>query len=126
MKLINTDTAPSAVGPYSQAAVAGGLVYCSGQIEIDPITNSLISGDAAAQTTRILQNLEAVLTAAGSSLAHVVRATIFLTDMDDFAAINTVYANAFGTHRPARACVEVSRLPKNVRVEIDAIAVVSE
>ena len=126
MKLINTDTAPSAVGPYSQAAVAGGLVYCSGQIAIDPITNSLISGDAAAQTTRILQNLEAVLTAAGSSLAHVVRATIFLTDMDDFAAINTVYANAFGTHRPARACVEVSRLPKNVRVEIDAIAVVSE
>ena len=126
MKLINTDTAPSAVGPYSQAAVAGGLVYCSGQIAIDPSTNSLISGDAAAQTTRILQNLEAVLAAAGSSLAHVVRATIFLTDMDDFAAINTVYANAFGTHRPARACVEVSRLPKNVRVEIDAIAVVSE
>ena len=122
MKTINTPNAPAAVGPYSQAAQAGGFIFCSGQIAIDPDTGALISGDAAAQTRRILENLDAVLHAAGVSLNDVVRTTIFLTDMDNFAAVNEVYAEAFGIHRPARACVEVSRLPKNVSVEIDAIA----
>ena len=126
MKRIQTDAAPAAVGPYSQAIVAGGLAYCSGQIALHPETGTLIEGDAAEQTRQILSNLDAVLQAAGSSLQHVIRATIFLTNMDDFSAVNTVYAEAFGDHRPARACVEVSRLPKDVSVEIDAIAMVKE
>ena len=126
MKLIHTESAPAAVGPYSQAVIAGGLVYCSGQIALQPGTGELIDGDAAAQTQQILRNLSAVLHAANSALEAVVKTTIYLTSMDDFGAVNTVYMQAFGGHRPARACVEVSRLPKNVMVEIDAIAMVRE
>ena len=126
MKLIQTDSAPAAVGPYSQAVIANGLVYCSGQIALHPETGELIHGDVVAQTRQVLRNLAAVLEAADSDLESVVKATIFLTDMDDFGAVNSIYAEAFGAHRPARACEEVSRLPKNVMVEIDAIAMVKK
>ncbi len=123
MKRISTDDAPAAIGPYSQAVVAGGLCFCSGQIALHP-TGELLDGDVSAQTELALKNLAAVLAAAGSGLEHVVKTTVFLRSMDDFAAMNTVYAAAFGEARPARAAVEVSRLPKDVVVEIDAIAVV--
>lgn len=127
MKRVHTDAAPAAIGPYSQAIVAGGVVYCSGQIAMDPASGEVVArGDVAAQTERIFDNLDAVLTAAGSSLAHVVKATVFLRSMDDFSAMNAVYARRFGEHRPARAAVEVSRLPRDVDVEIDAIALVRE
>ena len=103
---IQTDAAPAAIGPYSQAVVAGGMVYCSGQIAIDPRTGALDDGDVAAQTRRVLSNLQAVLQAAGTDLGHVVKTTVFLKDMGDFAAMNAVYAEAFGAWRPARAAVE--------------------
>ena len=126
VKTIFTSEAPAAVGPYSQAVSAGGLIFCSGQIAIAPETGTLITGDVAQQTRQVLKNLAAVLDAAGACLGHVTKATIYLQNMDDFAAVNEVYAEAFGNHRPARACVEVSRLPKDVAVEIDAIAWVGE
>ncbi|MCB9682233.1 MAG: RidA family protein [Alphaproteobacteria bacterium] len=119
---MSTDAAPAAIGPYSQAVVAGGMVYCSGQIAIDPRTGALDDGDVAAQTRRVLSNLQAVLQAAGTDLGHVVKTTVFLKDMGDFAAMTAVYAEAFGAWRPARAAVEVARLPRDVRVEIDAVA----
>jgi 2-iminobutanoate/2-iminopropanoate deaminase len=125
MKPVHTDSAPAAIGPYSQAVVAGGMIYCSGQIAMDPATGTLTGGDVAAQTRRVLTNLRAVLEAGGGSLGSVVKCTVFLKSMDDFAAMNAVYAEFFGDHRPARAAVEVSRLPKDVDVEIDAIAVVA-
>ncbi|MEC8024506.1 MAG: RidA family protein [Myxococcota bacterium] len=125
MKSVNTSAAPAAVGPYSQAIVAGDMVYCSGQIAIDPATNTLCAGDITEQTRMVLSNLSAVLKAAGSRPEQVVKATIYLKDMNDFNAVNAVYSEMFGTHRPARACVEVSRLPKDVDVEIDAIATVT-
>lgn len=124
MRTVHTQDAPAAIGPYSQAVVAGGLIFCSGQIAMDPSTGTLIDGDVAQQTRQVLANLDAVLRAAGSSLERVVKCTVFLKSMDDFAAMNTVYAEAFGATRPARAAVEVSRLPKDVDVEIDAIAIV--
>lgn len=124
MQCIHTMNAPQAVGPYSQAVRVDGWIYCSGQIAIDPATNQLVPGDAAAQAQRVLANLAAVLGAAGASLHHVVKTTVYLKNMDDFAAVNAVYAEAFGDHRPARACVEVARLPKEVAVEIDAVAYV--
>jgi len=124
MNLVHTDEAPKAIGPYSQAVVANGMVYCSGQIAMDPATGAIDAVDVAAQTRRVLTNLSAVLRAAGSSLDHVVKCTVFLQSMDDFAAMNEVYAEVFAGHAPARAAVEVSRLPRDVRVEIDAIAVV--
>ena len=119
---IASDAAPAAIGPYSQAVRAGGFVFCSGQIPLDPATGAVVPGDVAAQTRRVLLNLEAVLAAAGCSLQDVVKTTLFLADMDDFAAVNAVYAAALGEHRPARATVEVSRLPRDVRIEIEAIA----
>ncbi|MCO4743848.1 MAG: RidA family protein [Proteobacteria bacterium] len=122
MKLISTDAAPAAIGPYSQAVVANGMVFCSGQIAMDPETGTVLDGDVAAQTRLALRNLAAVLEAAGSSLGSVVKTSVFLKDMDSFAAMNTVYAEAFGDHRPARAAVEAARLPKDVDVEIEAIA----
>lgn len=122
MQSVHTINAPQAVGPYSQAVRVDGWIYCSGQIAIDPATNQLVPGDAAAQAKRVLANLSAVLAAAGASLHHVVKTTVYLKNMDDFATVNTVYAEAFGDHRPARACVEVARLPKEVAVEMDAIA----
>jgi 2-iminobutanoate/2-iminopropanoate deaminase len=121
-RVISTPKAPTAIGPYSQAIEHGGVVYCSGQIAIDPATGKLVDGSAAEQARLALENLQAVLQAAGSDLAHALRLTVFLTDMDDFAAVNDVYRTFFGEAPPARACVEVSRLPKGVRVEIDALA----
>jgi 2-iminobutanoate/2-iminopropanoate deaminase len=126
MKTISTTDAPAAIGPYSQAVVHGGLVYCSGQIPLDPAGGTLIGGDdVAAQTRQVLTNLDAVLGAAGSSRAHVLRTGVFLRDMADFAAMNAVYAEFFGETRPARATVAVAGLPRDVRVEIDCIAAVA-
>lgn len=123
-KAIQTDAAPRAIGPYSQAVVAGGFVFCSGQIALDPATGQIIEGDVRAQTRRVMDNLRAVLAAAGTDLGRAVKATIFLKDMGDFSAVNEVYGSYFTGTPPARATVEVSRLPRDVRVEIDLVAVV--
>ncbi|MFG3817596.1 RidA family protein [Limnothrix redekei] len=125
-QVIQTDKAPNPVGPYNQAIVANGMLFASGQISIDPATNQLVhEGDVVAQTERVLQNLEAVLEAGGTGFANVVKTTIFLANMDDFAMVNAVYAQYFSeVTAPARATVEVARLPKNVLVEIDCTAIV--
>lgn len=123
MRSVQTPQAPAAIGPYSQAVVAGQMVFCSGQIAMDPATGEVVRGTVAEQTGLVLRNLKAVLEAAGASLDRVVKCTVFLASMDDFAEMNGVYAEVFGEVQPARAAVEVSRLPKDVRVEIDAIAV---
>ncbi len=120
---IHTDSAPKAIGPYSQAIAIENLVFCSGQIPIDPATGNLIEGDVSAQTQRVLQNLSAVLQAAGSGLQHVVKTTVFLQSMNDFAAMNAVYAGWFTGTPPARSTIEVAKLPKGALVEIEAIAV---
>lgn len=122
LRTIKADGAPSAVGPYSHAVVAGDLVFCSGQIPLDPATSELVTGDIGAQTERILNNLAAVLVAAGSSLDRVVKTTVFLADFGDFAAMNDAYAKRFGEHRPARSTVGVVALPRGARVEIECIA----
>jgi 2-iminobutanoate/2-iminopropanoate deaminase len=122
LSFIKTDQAPGAIGPYSQAVAVDGWVFCSGQIPIDPATGNLVGGDIAAQTDQVLKNVAAVLAAAGGALSSVVKTTVFLADMGDFAAMNEVYAQHFGDHRPARAAVAVRTLPKNVSVEIEAIA----
>jgi 2-iminobutanoate/2-iminopropanoate deaminase len=119
---VSAADAPKAIGPYSHAIRAGELLFVSGQVAIDPATGNLIDGDITAQTRRVMDNLAAVLKAGGLSLQHVVRTTIFLADMSDFAAVNTVYGSFFSEPYPARATVQVSRLPKDARVEIDAIA----
>jgi 2-iminobutanoate/2-iminopropanoate deaminase len=119
---IKTDQAPGAIGPYSQAVAVDGWVFCSGQIPLDPNTGELLEGDIGAQTDLVLKNLAAVLAASGGSLSNVVKTTVFLEDMDDFGGMNEVYAQHFGDHRPARAAVAVRTLPKNVSVEIEAIA----
>ena len=123
MKIISTPDAPRAIGPYSQAVVTGGMLYSSGQIALTP-EGELIDGGIREQTRQVLNNLSAVLEAAGTSLQQVVKTTIFLADMDDFAAVNEIYAEFFGAHRPARSTVAVRTLPKNVLVEIDCIATV--
>lgn len=120
---VATDRGPKAIGPYSQAIRANGFIFLSGQIPLDPKTQQVIDGDIAAQTARVLENLKGVVEAAGSSLQRAVKTTVFLADMDDFAAMNEVYARYFVSHPPARSTVEVSRLPKNVRVEIDLVAI---
>lgn len=120
--VVATQTAPQAIGPYSQAIKANGLVFTSGQIPIDPSTNQLIHGDIAAQTDRVLNNVSAILKAAGTSLERVVKTTVFLKNMSEFAQMNEVYARFFGATPPARSTVEVARLPKDVLVEIDVIA----
>jgi 2-iminobutanoate/2-iminopropanoate deaminase len=122
MKVVSTNRAPAAIGPYSQAVVAGGFVFCSGQVALDPATGQFLGGNVAEQTRRALANLGEVLVAAGATPADVVRTTVYLTTMDDFAAMNEVYAHFFGAARPARATVAVAGLPKGARVEIDAIA----
>ncbi len=114
--------APAAIGPYSQAIRSGSLVFLSGQIPLDPETGKVVEGDAAVQTARVLQNLSAILEAAGSSLGQVLKTTVYLKDMADFAMMNEVYARFFVESPPARATVEVSRLPRNVSVEIDLVA----
>jgi 2-iminobutanoate/2-iminopropanoate deaminase len=121
-EVVATNGAPKAIGPYSQAIRANGLVFCSGQIPLDPATNQLIAGDVVAQTDRVLKNLTAVLTEAGSSLEKVVKTTVFLKSMGDFAAMNETYGKSFTQNPPARSTVEVARLPKDVLVEIDVIA----
>lgn len=120
MKIIHTDAAPKAIGPYSQAVEAGGFVYLSGQIPLDPATMQVVEGDAAVQARRCLENLKAVALAAGASLEQAVRCGLFLVSMDDFAAVNAVYEQYF-PGKPARTTVEVSRLPRGVRVEVDCV-----
>jgi 2-iminobutanoate/2-iminopropanoate deaminase len=119
---VQTDHAPAAIGPYSQAMVTDGWVFCSGQIPIDPDTGALVEGSVAEQTHQVLRNLAAVLDAAGSSLDAVVKTTVFLSDMHTFAEMNEVYAEHFGDHRPARAAVQAAALPKFVDVEIECVA----
>ena len=120
--VISTNDAPKAIGPYSQAIKASGFIFVSGQVAIDPATQQVITGDVAAQTDRVLKNLSAILEAAGTGLGKVVRATVFLKNMSEFAAMNEVYGKYFSTAPPARSTVEVARLPKDVLVEIDVIA----
>lgn len=121
--VISTEKAPSAIGPYSQAVKTGGFVFVSGQIPLDPVTGEILSTDVQEQTGQVIRNLEAVLTAAGSSLAQVVKTTVFIKDMNEFSKINQVYSQYFKENPPARSTVEVARLPKDVRVEIEAIAI---
>ena len=120
--IIRTDRAPKGIGPYSQAVRTGGALYLSGQIPLDPATGKIVDGDIAAQTERVLENLKAVLEACGASLTKVVKTTVYLKDMGEFAKMNEVYARYFPINPPARATVEVARLPRDVRVEIDCIA----
>ena len=121
-QIVSTKDAPAAIGPYSQAIISGELVFTSGQIPLDPATNQLIEGDIAAQAGRVLENLKAVLEAAGSSLGQVVKTTVYLKDMGEFAKMNEVYGRYFPSNPPARSTVEAARLPRDVRVEIDCIA----
>jgi 2-iminobutanoate/2-iminopropanoate deaminase len=120
--IISTKDAPQAIGPYSQAIKANGFIFTSGQIAIDPATQQIVAGDIAAQTERVLRNVSEILEAAGSGLGKVVRSSVFLKNMNDFAAMNQVYAKYFSSAPPARSTVEVARLPKDVLVEIDVIA----
>lgn len=122
METIRTDSAPAAIGPYSQAQAIDGLVFCSGQVPLDPRTMKLVDGGIEAQTRQVFCNIQAVLEAAGVTLGHVVKTTVFLQDMTEFAAMNAVYAECFGSHAPARSTVEVARLPLGARVEIECIA----
>ncbi len=123
-QIVSTDQAPRAIGPYSQAVISNGFAFLSGQIPLDPVTNQLIQGDVAAQTERVLENLKGVLASAGSSLERVVKTTVYLTDMREFAQMNEVYGRYFPSNAPARATIQAARLPRDVRVEIDCIATV--
>lgn len=123
LAIFSTDAAPAAIGPYAQAVAAGGVVYCSGQIGLDPATGELVAGGVEAEAERVLANLAGVLAAAGTDFSRVTKATIYLTDMADFGAVNEIYARHLGGARPARATVAVAALPKGARIEIDAIAV---
>ncbi len=123
-QIIATEQAPKAIGPYSQAVVWNGMAFLSGQIALDPSTNRIVDGDIEAQTERVLENLKAVLTACGSSLDRVLKTTVYLKDIGEFARMNEVYARFFASDPPARATVEVARLPRDVRVEIDVVAAV--
>ena len=122
IQTVATDRGPKAIGPYSQGIRANGFVFLSGQIALDPQTQQIVEGDVARQTERVLENLKGIVEAAGSSIQRVVKTTVFLADINDFAAMNEVYARYFTAHRPARSTVEVARLPRDVRVEIDLIA----
>ncbi len=122
LESVQTDTAPAAIGPYSQAIKAGNLLFCSGQIPLDPKSMEMVGSNAAEQTEQVMKNMTNLLEASGASLAQVARTTIFLASMADFAAVNEVYGRHFGDHRPARACVAVKELPKGALVEIDCIA----
>ena len=123
MDIISTETAPQALGPYSQAIRANGFIFCSGQIPIDPDAGTVVATTAADQARQAITNLRNVLEAAGSGLDKVVKTTVFLADMADFAVVNGVYAELFGDTKPARSCVQAARLPKDVKIEIEAIAV---
>ena len=124
LTFVTTDQAPKAIGPYSQGVVANGFLYTAGQVALDPATAEVVGADVRAQTERVMQNLAAIVKAAGSSLQRVVKTTVFLADMGDFPAMNEVYASHFGAHRPARSTVAVKTLPRNVLVEIDVVALV--
>jgi 2-iminobutanoate/2-iminopropanoate deaminase len=126
LRRIETPAAPVAIGPYSQALVCNGLVFTAGQIPLDPATGQLIEGDVGQQTRRVMQSLQAILESAGASLQTVVKTTVFLGDMNDFTAMNAVYAEFFGDHKPARSTIQAARLPRDVKVEIDAIAALPE
>ncbi len=121
-EIIATDRGPKAIGPYSQAVKANGFLFVSGQIALDPETQQIVEGDIARQTERVMENLKGIVEAAGSSMGRVVKTTVFLADMNDFAAMNDVYGRYFASAAPARATVQVSRLPKDVRVEIEVVA----
>jgi 2-iminobutanoate/2-iminopropanoate deaminase len=123
-EIISTENAPGAIGPYSQAIKTGNMVFVSGQIPIDPATGDFVSNDVSEQTEQVLKNLSAVLEAAGSSLNNVVKTTVFLADMNDFAAMNEIYAKYFSENKPARATVQAARLPRDARVEIEAIGLI--
>lgn len=125
-EIISTPNAPAAIGPYSQAVRWNGLIYCSGQIPLDPATGQIVEGGIEEQTVRVLDNLKAVLEAAGASLETVLKTTIFVKDMGDFGKVNEVYGRYFPANPPARATVEAARLPRDVRVEIEAVAFVKE
>ncbi len=120
-EVISTEKAPKAIGPYSQAIKANGFIFTAGQIALDPVTGQLVEGDVARQTTRVLESLKGIVEAAGSSLDRAVKATVYLKDMNDFAAMNEVYARYFPANPPARSTVEAARLPRDVRVEIDLV-----
>ncbi len=122
---ISTSKAPAAIGPYSQAKVAGSLVFVSGQLPLDPESGELIEGDIEAKTQRVIQNIQAILDAAGTDLAHVVKTTVFLTNMADFATVNRAYGHYLGASLPARSAVQVSGLPRNADIEMEAIAILS-
>ena len=122
MQVVSTEKAPKAIGPYSQAIVAGDYIFTAGQVGMDPGTTNLVPGGIAEQTERVLLNLTGVLEAAGSNLQHVVKTTVFLIDMADFTTMNGIYEKHFGSHRPARSTVAVAQLPKNARVEIEVVA----
>ena len=124
MQVVSTDGAPKAIGPYSQGIVAHGFVFTAGQIALDPASGEVVPGGIAEQTTRVMENLRAILAAAGSGLDRVVKTTVFLADMADFAAMNEVYARAFADHKPARSTVAAAGLPRGVKVEIEAVATV--
>ena len=121
-KVVHSEAAPKALGPYSQAIVAGGMVYCAGQIPLDPATGQVVAGGIAEQTHQVLKNLRAVLQAAGSDLDRAVKTTVFLKSMDSFGAMNEVYGAYFGSQPPARSTIEVARLPRDVMVEIEVVA----
>lgn len=123
MKIIATPNAPQAIGPYSQAIEANNTLYISGQIPLDPQTMEFVSDNVSDQTHQCLKNISAILNEAGYTFNHVVKCNIFLSDMNDFATVNEIYGEYFNTHKPARACVEVARLPRDAKVEIEAIAV---
>jgi 2-iminobutanoate/2-iminopropanoate deaminase len=123
MQQVHTDNAPAAIGPYSQAIVANGFVFTAGQVPFDPKSMQLVQGDIATQTEQVMKNLQAILTQAGADLSSVVKTTVFLQDMNDFAAMNEVYARHFGEHKPARSTVQVARLPRDAAVEIECVAV---
>lgn len=123
-EIVSTEKAPGAIGPYSQAIKTGGMIFCSGQIPIDPETGEFVSNDIGEQTDQVLKNLSAVLEAGGANLGSVVKTTVFLSDMSDFAAMNEVYGRYFDSNKPARATVQAARLPRDAKVEIECIAVV--
>lgn len=125
MQQIRTSAAPEAIGPYSQAIVHGGLLYTAGQIPLDPASMQMVEGDARVQAEQVLRNLDAVLEAAGAARTTVIKTTVFLRDLNDFAAVNEVYAAFFGDHRPARSTVQVARLPRDAAVEIELVAAVN-
>lgn len=122
MKVISTDKAPAAIGPYSQAVQAGGLLFCSGQIALDPATGEMVQGDVVAQAERVMENISAVLAEAGAGFGDVLKTTIYLVEMGDFAAVNEVYGRYFSSHKPARSTVAVKSLPRGALLEIESVA----